>query len=109
VSLNVSERQVTSLLVIASLLSSGIRGCRGTGDLSELAGIDAALSSAAYPEVEGWSDLVESQNGLGTILTKGLDLCFTIRDPGGSGSPEMERASSVATATSVGSRFQKAS
>lgn len=81
VSISVTEGEVTSFLAVASLLSSGIEDAGGTGDLGELSSLDVRLSSSEGIAVEDWQSLVESQDGLGSILTRGLDLRFTIRDP----------------------------
>ncbi len=95
VSLAVTEGEVTSFLAIASLLSSGIEDAGGTGDLDELSTLNAGLPTTEGIAVEDWRSLVESQDGLGSILTKGLDLRLTIREPEvrstGSGEPRIGR------------------
>lgn len=81
VSLTITETELTSFLAIASLLSSGIEDAGGTGDLGELSNLNVGLPTAESIAVEDWRSLIESQEGLGSILTRGLDLRFTIRDP----------------------------
>lgn len=81
VSISVTESEVTSFLAIASLLSNGIEDAGGTGDLGELSDMNVGFPSVEGIAVEDWQSLVESQSGLGSILTRGMDLRFTIRDP----------------------------
>jgi hypothetical protein len=79
--ITVTDTEVTSFLAIASLLSGDLEDLGGTGDLSELVDLGGAIPDTEGTSVEGWSDLVASQNGVGSILTRGLDLRFAIRDP----------------------------
>ncbi|MGB9359730.1 MAG: hypothetical protein WCC01_14355 [Acidimicrobiia bacterium] len=76
----VTDTEVTSLLSIAALLSDDIQAAGGTGDLSEIGrlGLGGTASPATVPS---WTELIESQDGLGSILTRGLDLRLAIRNP----------------------------
>lgn len=76
----VTDTEVTSLLSIAALLSDDIQAAGGTGDLSEIGrlGVGGTESPASVPS---WTELIESQDGFGSILTRGLDLRLAIRNP----------------------------
>lgn len=79
VSLVVTDEEVTSFLAIASLLSGELVAAGGSGDLSDLTRLGDAIPDSE--RASGWTDLVESQGGLGTVLTRGLDLRVAIREP----------------------------
>ncbi|MFV1999714.1 MAG: hypothetical protein ACC654_05040 [Acidimicrobiia bacterium] len=81
ISITVTDTEVTSFLSIASLLSGELKDLGGTGDLAELTSLGASIPSTEGASVEGWRDLVASQGGVGTILTRGLDLRLAIREP----------------------------
>lgn len=77
VTIHVTEQEVTSFLAIASLLSGQIQDAGGSGDLGQI----DILTSSQGADLASWQDLIDSQGGLGTILTKGIDLGLAIRDP----------------------------
>ena len=81
VSLTVTEREVTSFLAIASLLSGELENVGGSGDLSELMTLGDAIPAGDIGSVDNWKDLVGSQGGIGSVLTRGLDLRVAIREP----------------------------
>lgn len=77
ITIQVSDEEVTSFLAIASILSGQIEQAGGTGDLSQIDMLDTASAT----DIESWKVLIESQDGFGGILTKGIDLGVTIKDP----------------------------
>ncbi len=81
VTITVTEGEVTSFLAIASVLSAQLKEAGGSGDLGELSDLGDEIPGGDLLSVEGWKELIESEDGLGTIFTRGLDLRITIRDP----------------------------
>jgi hypothetical protein len=77
VTIQVTEEEVTSFLAIASLLSGQIEQAGGNGNLDQI----DILEGSSTADIESWKDLIASQDGIGTILTKGIDLGVTIQDP----------------------------
>jgi hypothetical protein len=81
VSIVVTDEEVTSFLAIASLLSGELQTAGGSGDLSELTSLGDAIPGGNVASVDNWKDLVESQGGIGSVLTRGLDLRVAIQEP----------------------------
>ncbi len=96
--LSVSDREVTSFLAIAAVLRSGLEDAGGTGSLEQLPELEGQLpdlqgrledlanargdtSSDDALSVEKWRELIESEDGLGSVFSRGLDLRVTIKEP----------------------------
>jgi len=77
VTISVTDQEVTSFLAIASLLSGQIQQQGGSGNLNQI----DILGSSSEADVASWQDLINSQGGFGSILTKGIELGVTIKDP----------------------------
>ncbi|KAA3641578.1 MAG: hypothetical protein DWP92_00980 [Armatimonadetes bacterium] len=78
IAIEVTDQEVTSFLAIATLLSGQIEDAGGTGDLGQIGMINRNSSTT---DIASWKELIDSQDGIGSILTKGMDLGVTIRDP----------------------------
>src|SRR5690606_7478168 len=77
ITITVTEEEVTSFLAVATILSGQIEEAGGTGDLGQI----EMINKSSATDVESWKELIDSQDGIGAILTKGVDLGVTIRDP----------------------------
>ncbi len=77
ITIQVTDEEVTSFLAIATLLSGQIEDAGGTGDLGQI----DMINKSSTTDVASWKELIDSQDGIGSILTKGMDLGVTIRDP----------------------------
>ncbi|MCZ7533135.1 MAG: hypothetical protein M5U23_06995 [Acidimicrobiia bacterium] len=77
ITIQVTDEEVTSFLAIATLLSGQIEDAGGTGDLGQI----DLINTSSTTDIASWKELIDSQNGIGGILTRGMDLGVTIRDP----------------------------
>ena len=98
VELLVTDREVTSFLAIVSVLRDGLEEAGGTGSLEQLPDLENQISDLpALLEdlanrredvetdeplsLDKWRELIDSEDGLGQVFTRGLDLSISIKEP----------------------------